>query len=495
MKFLSVFPAYPGFKAVLIIYVVLPLIAGLGIFGYFWLSSMENQIEKKMQKDLELVARAVQLPLSYALEKERMGSIEQSLESVFAIGRVYSAYVYNNQGKELVRLGQTEPDPSRDKLSELAAEGERQGEYSSVAGREVFSYFVPLNDSGGRIIGLLHLTRKKSEFSDSLKSLRIKGLLSLAGLLVILSTVVLYGHHRALGVHLGRLVSSMSKIASGDRAHRFDVRGPREIVRIGESFNYMLNSIDKAEQTILEHRMNQQKLERELRHAEKLAAIGRLAAGTAHELGSPLSVIKGRAQRGLRNKNSENDYISVLTSIRAEVERMEHIIRQLLDFSRQSSLRCAPATPFQLAESVVSAVEDEAKKNGSLLKIEGNQDQKQIFVDNVRVQQALINLLNNAVQSDSGVSVRLSWERFENGVVFTVDDDGPGILPEEYNRIFEPFYTTKEVGKGTGLGLSVVYTVAEEHGGFVEVGTSDMGGASFRFFVRSQESNKNGGNI
>ena len=182
----------------------------------------------------------------------------------------------------------------------------------------------------------------------------------------------------------------------------------------------------------------------------------------------------------MRNKNYENDYISVLTSIRAEVERMEHIIRQLLDFSRQSSLRCAPAAPYQLAESVVSVVEDEAQKNGSLLKIEGDQDQKHVVVDNVRVQQALINLLNNAVQSGSGVSIRLSWESFENGVVFNVDDDGPGILPEEYNRIFEPFYTTNNIDKGPGLGLSVSYfIITENHNGDLFINSEPGKGTTF----------------
>jgi len=144
MKGFNLFPTSMSFRVALLIYVVAPLIPAVGLFGYLSLSVIEKQVEKQMQKDLELVARAVQLPLSYALEKERMGSIRQALESVFAIGRVYSGYVYNKKGKEIVRLGQAEPEPERDRLIQLAADGKRRGEYSRIADRQVFSYFVPL---------------------------------------------------------------------------------------------------------------------------------------------------------------------------------------------------------------------------------------------------------------------------------------------------------------------------------------------------------------
>jgi two-component system, NtrC family, sensor kinase len=487
MKNFSLFPPSISFQVALLIYVVAPLISAVGLFGYLTLSSVEKQVEKQMQKDLELVGRAVQLPLSYALEKDRMGSIRQALESVFAIGRVYSAYVYDKKGREIARLGLAEPEPERDRLSQLATHGEKRGEYGQIAGRQVFSYFVPLTDTGGRINGLLHLTRKESEFSDHLQAIRIKGALSLGLLLVLLSAVVLYGHHRALGMHLGRLTSSMSRVARGERTHRFAYRGPKEIVRLGETFNHMLNSMDDAEQALMEQRRNQDKLEEKLRQAEKLAALGRLAAGTAHELGTPLSVISGKAQRALRKKNLPEVQRQTLTAVREEVNRMEHIIKLLLDFSRRSPLRCSAADPARLASSAASALQEEATANGTNIKLRGAENAALVVLDPVRIQQALINLLRNAIQCSPASNVRCSWELLDQGLLFCVDDDGSGIPPEHRSKIFEPFYTTKPVGKGTGLGLSVVHTVAEEHGGSVKVGQSDLGGASFQLLIPSQE--------
>ncbi|MFP3869129.1 MAG: ATP-binding protein [Desulfobacteraceae bacterium] len=490
MKHLSLFPTSISFRMALLIYVFLPLIGAFGLFGYLALSSIEKQVEKQMQKDLELVARAVQLPLSYALEKERMGSIQQALESVFAIGRVYSAYVYDKSGEEIVRLGLAEPKPERERLTELVAVGERRGEYGQVGGREVYSYFVPLTDTGGKIQGLLHLTRKESEFSDHLKSIRTKSALSLGALLVILSAVVLYGHHRALGMHLGRLASSMARIAGGERQHRFNYRGPKEIVELGESFNHMLNSIEEAEEALLKHRQKQETLEKKLRQNEKLAALGRLAAGTAHELGTPLSVVSGKAQRALRQKGLSEVQQQTLVAIRAEVNRMEYIIKQLLDFCRRNPLRCSAADPAFLAASAVAAVEEEARANGIDIRLREPDKAFPIVLDAVRVQQALINLLRNAIQCSSSGKVRCSWESKDQDVLFCVDDDGPGVPKELQAKVFEPFYTTKPVGEGMGLGLAVVHTVAEEHRGMIEVGESDMGGASFRLLIPNQTINE-----
>ncbi len=485
MKPIFLFPLSIRFRTALLFYVMLPMVLTVGVFGYFALNSIENQVEKQMQKDLELVARAVQLPLSYALEKKRMGSLQQSLESVFAIGRVYSAYVYDHNGKKILNLGHEEPESQRKRLSELAADGRKLGEYEQIAGRQVYSYFLPLTDTGGQINGLLQLTRKQSEFIENFHILRRNAVIVLSLLLILLSGVVLYGHHQAIGEHLGRLTKSMTKIARGDRKHRFAYSGPQEIVALGKTFNNMLNSIDDAQKTILAQRRKQDELETRLRQNEKLAALGRFAAGAAHELGTPLSTIGGRAQRVLRTKDLPDDIARVLTTIRSETARMESIIKQLLDFCRPVAPRRSSIDVSDLAQSALLVIQQEAQENRTKIKYVPSHDTATIQVDVMRVQQALGNLLRNAAQSTPGGIVCMSWHSEPEGVLFCVDDDGPGICKKDKDSIFEPFYTTKPVGKGTGLGLSVVHAVAEEHNGYVRVTDSKMGGACFQLFISS----------
>jgi len=490
MRGIAIFPPTLGLRSALLIYVVTPLICALGLSGYLALNSFEKEVEARMKSDLELVARAVQLPLSYALEKDRMGSMMLALESVFSIKRVYSAYVYDKEGAEIAALGLDDPDSEPERLTELAADGKRRGEYRRIAGREVYSYFVPLTDTGGQINGLLQLTRKGTDFVEHLRSIRMKGVLALVFLLVILSGVVLYGHHRALGLHLKRLASIMSRVAQGERKQRFSYKGPREIAELGASFNHMLNSIQKAEQQLEQQRRAQAKLEQELRRSEKLAAIGRFAAGTAHELGSPLSVISGKVQRSLRNAHLDLEHRQVFLTIQNQGLRMQYIIKQLVDFTRSNPIRYAAAVPSRLAASAAAAVAEEGKANRATISLRGAKDAARIMMDPMRVEQALINLLRNAIQSARGVSVLLSWQQGEEWVCFCVEDNGPGIPMEKRSEIFEPFYTTKQVGQGTGLGLSVVHAVAEEHGGRVEVDDSRMGGACFRLMLPAKVADK-----
>ncbi|MCW7753210.1 HAMP domain-containing histidine kinase [Desulfobotulus sp. H1] len=482
----------PGLRTTLLLYILIPLTLALVTFGTFALTSIEGKVEQQMKKDLELVARAIQLPLSYALQRDSIPRMQQALESALAIGRIYSAYVYDQQGKEILRLGLADPEPKTDRLSELAADGENLGEYGRIAGHHVYSYFVPLTDQGGHILGLLHLTRRGSEFNQHTQSIRLRGILFLGTLLAVLSTLVLFGHHRALGRHLARLTASMATIAEGKRSHRFQETGPMEILRLGIHFNHMLNSIQSAEKALREQQEKQEELEKKLRHSEKLAALGRLAAGTAHELGSPLSVINGKAQRALRDKNISGTQRQALASIREQVSRMDAIIRQLLNFSRRNPLRCSPADPARLAATAAAALSEEASCRRSDVLLTGPTNSRPLRMDTMRVQQALINLLRNAIQCAPCGKVHFSWQYTSSGILFSVCDEGPGIAPEIQSKIFEPFFTTKPVGQGTGLGLSVVHTVAEEHGGFVEIAANRKKGSCFHLFIPEQKAEGEG---
>ncbi len=461
--------------------VVVPLAAAAALTGYLTIRFLEDKVEQRMQKDLELVARAIQLPLSHSLELNREGSIAQALESAFSIGKVYGVYVYDQEGQQVASAGRVEPEPEKEKLTELAAYGEERGEYGHVAGRKVYSYFVPLTDSGGRVNGLLQLTRRESDFQEDIRAMRANGAIGLAAAMLLMSGLVFYGHHRAMGRYFSSLITSMSRVAEGERSHRFTPHGPTEIVSIGLQFNHMLDRIEAAQKELRQRRDRQEQLKTQLRQAEKLAAIGQLAAGVAHELGTPLGVVSGKAQRALRNKNLDQDVSGALKDIRGEVRRMEHIIRQLLDFSRHNTLRKKPASLGRLAHASLSAVAQEAFEHDVQLEMQETERDTMVHVDSVHIVQALVNLLRNAIQSAPAGKVILSWGLEPGQAWMQVDDNGPGIPEEIRNKLFEPFFTTKEVGAGTGLGLAVVHGIIEEHEGELEFGESHLGGAFFRF--------------
>jgi signal transduction histidine kinase len=255
------------------------------------------------------------------------------------------------------------------------------------------------------------------------------------------------------------------------------------MVEVGESFNHMLDSIAASEEALQRKRIEKHKLEQQLRHKEKLAAIGRLAAGVAHELGTPLSVIRGRAQRVLRKKDLAPELTADLDHVIRQVSRMSDIVRQLLDFSRPDQMRFKPIDPIQIARSAAAAVSRQAHDLAAQLDMAPMHDLPALTADPVRLEQALVNLLCNALQAGDQPTVRLSCEQKDRWVGFKVEDDGPGIPHHLRDRVFEPFFTTKPVGGGTGLGLAVVHGIIQEHGGRIDLAESSLGGASFSIWL------------
>lgn len=467
----------PSFRLALMLYVLAPLGVSMALAGYFAMTQWEQQVEARMQSDLEMVARAIQLPLSHAMERNRQGGVEQTLESAISMDSVYSAYTYDLEGKRIASAGREDPEPERDKLTTIATEGKRIGEYGQVGERRVYSYFIPLADSRNQATGLLQLTRRERDFRRYIATVRKHAALWFGAGTLVMAILVLIGQHQALGRHFASLIAGMQRVAAGEVGYRLALAGPKEIASISASFNTMLDSIQEAENEIQRNRREQQILEQQLRQSEKLAAIGQLAAGVAHEIGTPMSTISGTAQRALRHETGNPRASEAFRRIQREITRMEVIVRQLLDFSHNRKLQYRDLRPSKVAESAVSATAEEAARHHVEVSLCGDPEAPAFSADPIRIEQALVNLLRNAIQADTTRTVRLEWRVKAHATIFAVDDDGSGIPEGIRSRLFEPFFTTKAVGQGTGLGLAVVHGITREHGGSVHVGTSDRGGA------------------
>ncbi|MGM0454110.1 MAG: HAMP domain-containing sensor histidine kinase [Thermodesulfobacteriota bacterium] len=473
-------------RSVLIINVIVPLLLAMAAATYFGLQALEQIVEDRLQEDVQLVARAIRLPVSYSLEKERFGSIAQTLQSVFRIGRVYGAYVYDTRGRRLAAVGAVEPEQKQDDVKAVVERGRRQGQYEKIQGRRVYSYFMPLFDTSGKSSGLLQITRRKSDIEDYIHGLRSWVLVILAGTGIFISGFVLFGFHSAAGRYFRKLTKSMARVQAGERAHRAGQRGPKEIASLAKALNGMLDSVDRSEKEIAERREAQRELENKLRQSEKMAAIGQLAAGVAHELGAPLSLVDGKAQRCLRAPDIDSSQKSSLQDIRKQVRRMNDIVRQLLDFGKGAMREKRWTRVDHIAGSAVLTVSKEVGGSVEIFK-EGPVPGPFIFIDPLRFEQALTNLLRNAAETGKTTRIRLTWEPGGNGeMVFRVEDNGPGIADADKPRIFEPFFTTRNNTGNSGMGLSVVHGIVREHGGVIEIIDSELGGAGFRIDLPPQ---------
>lgn len=477
-------------RLALILQVLVPLALLMAAATWVGMKTLESSLEERLEEDVQLIARAIRLPVSHSLEREEDEAVRQALESVFTIGRVYGAYVYDRAGEQVAAVGAVKPSVAeRRRLRTLAEEGRDTGEYEWIEGRQVYSYFIPLLDSGGRISGLLQVTRRQSDFADY-----VGGIQRQAGLAALLTTLVigglvLIGHRAAIGRHMAQLTHSMAQVEAGNRGHRATEQGPRELRQVSGAYNQMLDSIQKAQQELLERQRREAELEQALAQSKRLAALGRLSAGVAHELGTPLSVIDGQSQRGLRDADLPPRAAKAFRRIRSEVDRMSQILQQLLDFGRPVNGERRLLALRDLVQRVTHIqMESERARGARIDLVPPPEDGLTVRGHPVRLEQALTNLTQNALHAAPGGYVRISWGRFEDQVAVWVEDDGPGVPEELRARLFEPFFTTKTVGEGTGLGLAVVHGIAQEHGGKVELlGDSDLGGACFRLSLPAVE--------
>ncbi|MDY6979539.1 MAG: ATP-binding protein [Pseudomonadota bacterium] len=471
-------------RTALLIFVLLPLLALSAAAGWYSLKVLEKQSRERMQDEIELVARAIRQPVTYAMERDREGALVQALDSTSHISRVYSAYVYDASGNRIGASGPTEPAVGSRRVAELMSEGHRREEYNRILnGEDVYSYFLPLSNDAGQITGMLQITRRASEFESYIARLRYQGLAVLLVTAVLLSVVIFFGHYKAFGSHVAAMRRVIGRIGAGEREQRVPTEGPRELHDLAVGLNRMLENLNSQEAMVVRQKLEQAALEDRLHRSERMAAIGQLAAGVAHELGTPLNVVDGQAQRALRHRDLNPAIDAALSEIRQEVQRMNFIVRQLMDFGRSNPLQYQPERADRIVRAVLTQVASDARYRHIAVQVDETRPIPELMIDRLRMEQALSNLLHNAVQAATH-QVRIGWFANPTEAGFVIDDDGPGIAETDRERIFEPFYTSKGVDVGTGLGLAVAHAAVRDHDGQIEIQTSPLGGARFRIVLQ-----------
>lgn len=460
----------------LVAWVVAPLVllSALAVQLWVYLGVAPAQ-EKRLKEDLELVARAVRLPIGESLANGNVEEVQNALNSVFSIGRVYGATVFDTEGTRIASVGTADSNLRNSRVAlDVVESGEIQERYRKINGRVVFSQFLPLYSAGSQINGLIQITRRESDFDQAYQTLSHYVWGGWFAAVALMAFVVIGGHYRGVGRHVQQLVGGMKQIEGGNRSLRVDVSGPRELRDIAKALNNMLEGLQQAETDILTHQAAEYELNQQLQTQERMAAIGRVASGIAHEMGAPLSVIAGRARRLQLLVGEEPEGKRQLDKIELQVERLNRIVRQLLDYCRPDAQGHRPLSAESVARAAMADLAPELPDRLAAPELIIAQPLPSLIGDEPRLTLALVNLLRNAMQA-ARTRVRLTLEAQGSALAFIVEDDGDGLhAPAE--QLWEPFYTNKPAGQGTGLGLAIVRNVALEHQGQVRLGRSEWGG-------------------
>jgi signal transduction histidine kinase len=467
-------------RSALIVVVLIPLLLVFGVGGYAVLTALETDLEARLQEDIELIARTLREPLARSLESRQDDSLYQAMRSTSEFNRVYGVYLYDSRGMLIARAGQRSATNMPDLTDLDVSSRQEAAEYGSVAGRRVYSYFAPLSNDSGRVIGMLQVTRRASEIGDYLDSLRGNAAAFMVAFCLLCIGIVTLGHHYAIGRPLRHLGQVMGRVSAGDDAVRADSRGPLEVRRLSGRFNRMLDDIAERDRVLAEERRRSRGLSNRLRESEQYALIGRLASGVAHELGGPLSVVDGEAQRLARRGSKNGPEIAMIAHIREAADRMAGILRRLLAFGRES---VAPPKNVLLEHIVSLAVADirgQSTKGAAEIQIVEGPPSAFVFADGGRLREALVHLLRNAVYAARGGLVRIGSVVHDSSPCVFVENSGKPLPTADRDRIFDPFFTTKAPGDGSGLGLAIVKGTVIDHDAEIAVYESELGGAGFR---------------
>ncbi len=332
------------------------------------------------------------------------------------------------------------------------------------------------------------------------------GLIALLAVGIILLTSV-----RIVARPLELLTEKTQRVGQGDFSNPVEISGNDELSQLGQSINEMCARLAKQQQEIADEAKHRKETETQLRHADRLKTVGRLAAGIAHEIGTPLGVISGRAAL---ISNSDMDGSKIKQSadtIKSEADRITSTIRQLLDFARPSTPHRDKTDLVILCQNTIDLVSPLMDKTNSTIQLIESPEPTCVYVDQDQIQQVITNLLVNAAQASNDASqititiatrqssnpnlIKSNGGTLANFATIAIADDGPGIDRENLKHIFEPFFTTKDVGQGTGLGLSIAYGIVQEHNGWIDVDSQLGQGSCFTVYLPLNDSKSIGASI
>ncbi len=393
------------------------------------------------------------------------------LTRVLRRGRPLDSVLLDADGQAVVAIGDTDNALHWARLALESFEGAgTSGVFEYSANGQ--DYIAGVSKSS---IGDLMVVTRISATAAYLTARQLLDRLVLTGLVIVLIAAV-FGVvvSRRITRPLERLSSAVRKIAKGDFDVNVAIKSSDEIGELSTSFNDMAGELKERESSL-------KKAQHALVQSEKMAAVGTLSAGLAHEVKNPLSAVLGYAQLSKRKLDQPEALLKHLDTIENETRRCNEIIGNLMQFSRQEKGEHEPISVNEVIEKSMAIVDHQLGLKNVEIESELADELPDISGNANQLQQVIMNLLINAQQAmgEEGGTVSLATLIEDDSLLITVSDTGPGIEPDVAAKVFEPFFTTKPAGQGTGLGLSVTYGIIQDHGGDISVERSESGGAKF----------------
>jgi signal transduction histidine kinase len=457
--------------------------------GWTW-TREKNLLHDKLDRQGELLVSSMAIPIINALLYEELGIIEEGglldnfVTDIMANKNLHPVYamVLDTDGRVLAHNRLTEYGEIYRDPTTLAALGSTEVQKNRIAvdGQPVLDFAAPLSISGKRW-GCLRVGVSLDPLRRELNMLG-GNILVFSISFAIVAMFVFFLAGQKLASPIVSLTRTMETMDSDDPTYFPDTVRHDEIGRLQRSFHDMLKRLQQSEQE------KRQSLEK-VAENERLAIVGKLVSGIAHEVNNPLSGIEG-AMYHIR-ENSSGEVSQYVKAAEQGVERIGRLIGQLLDLSRADVMEAESVDSAEFFEEIALFAKMALKDKSCRLLTKDLCPQQVVCLDRDRIHQAVLNLVLNAADAVAGDDGYVRLEAFyrEDSYGFRVIDNGQGIPYDIQKMIFEPFFSTKGAGKGTGMGLAISRTIAERLGGRLECQSSEGQGTVFTLWLPQKHQN------
>ncbi len=461
-----------------------------GIYGYLAVRREVDLFKRRADDDAKEICPVIEKLLAEAWRTAPDRDIQESLDRV--IPSQQEPWRIRWVSFETGADARFRPRVPAERLTLIVIEQHLPLEAEEPDGVSYLHVYWPVKLSNARRGGLEFAdpeTELQADERDILRrtALLIGGMFLISGLLAVGLGI------RLVGRPLQLLIAKARRVGGGDLEGPVHLRSHDELAELAESLNAMCANLAESQTRLRQETAARIAALEQLRHADRLKTVGRLASGIAHELGTPLNVVAGRAGLIGSGKLHAEQIAQSAAAIKLEADKMTRIIGQLLAFARASTPRKVPVDLRTVVQQTIDMLDAIAEKQKVRLTYAPDAEQAVAEIDAGQIQQVLTNLAINAIQSmPNGGQVQFFIRRLASSpggdrptasFAVEVHDQGVGIPQEHMQQLFEPFFTTKEVGAGTGLGLSIAYGIVQEHGGWIEVTSRVGAGSCFTVFL------------
>jgi two-component system NtrC family sensor kinase len=501
-------------KTKILLSVIIVVVVIEGIFLYLNIRSLSQQMIEKTEEEAFNLSETIRLSIRNAMIMDRRDEYQRIIDDVAQRKGIAEVRIFNKQGQVTVSSDAAKVGTVVDKKAEACYGCHREGEAKVLLPSDSKTRVYQTEKQS--LLGLINpIYNEPPCYSCHPKALSVLGVLdttiSLEGLererrqiysqmivsgvisVIILSLLLSLLVTEFVNRPIHRLLSATKAAAHGNLDQAVRIRSRDEIGELSGSFNNMISELKLSrdaieewtqtlEQRVQERTRELQEVQDQLIQAGKMAALGQLAAGVAHEINNPLTGILTFSSLLLKKTDEKHPWKKDMENIVQQTTRCRDIVRSLLDFARQRKPDKRKWDIHGLIENTMTLLEKQVPFQNIKIVKEFTKDFPPLFVDADQIQQVFMNILLNAADamSEKGGTVTIRTGLKDGIAEISFTDTGCGMTKEHLSRIFAPFYTTKEIGKGTGLGLAISYGIIQSHNGDIRVESEWGKGSTFR---------------